>query len=108
MKSPTIIATFICTQNASVRARKTSVIAGGLHGPREIVDELLAEGQREAEADEQGDQAAHDAHAQLAQVLHERHLVGDGCHAGYQRSTKWRRAPTPRPAWKPAAIAAVT
>src|SRR5438309_3898716 len=79
------------------------------HGPDEVVHDLLAEDQRGDEPDEERQEAPHDPGAELPEVLHERHpaLVHALRHP-YQPVTKCRSVPTPRPAWNPSRIAAVT
>src|SRR5204862_3720473 len=81
------------------------------HRLRQPVDDVLAERQRDHRADEERREGADDPDAELAEVLQERHLavVDDPRHAPpYQPVTKCRSAPTPRPAWHPSRIAAVT
>ena len=85
----------------------------------EVLHDALGEEQRDHQPDAGPDQAPHDAGAELAQVVQERHLpeavvflgLGRLCHlfVGHHHSVrKCRSWPTPRPAWKPSAIACVT
>ena len=111
-------ATFICTQKASVGAVKIRVWPIFLMGRARKSTIFSLKGRVMTRPTRRATSAAHDARAQLAEVLHERHpALGVGGRRGaleqghavaYQLATKWRRTPTPRPAWKPSRMAAVT